>query len=257
MKCNATYKKKKKTYTCDAELHPHQLFCHVCGEPTSALKTDLSAKENLKISWKEHKEKYSETFSIGLFLTLAVYLPLIIISAIFWHNYWLTNLIMLFYVPLALIPFAMKDDYSVGNYFKSLKFYPQYWFFVLIAITYLFLLKVICTGFLLDIMVDPVLHIVRLIMVLYGVSCAYAAPFLIAEKMNPIKAIISSIKAGHETRWQLFFITVKITVINAIGALLLGIGLLYTLPFTYKTMRRYYIKMVEFELFKSPNPTLR
>ncbi|MCF7920015.1 MAG: hypothetical protein K9N06_08895 [Candidatus Cloacimonetes bacterium] len=258
MKCNGISRKNKKTGICGTALHPHQIYCHVCGLATPALKTDLSAKENIKLSWEFHKKNYQESFSLGLLLTLAVYIPLSILVALFWHDYWHTNLILLFYIPFALIPLAMRDDYSLKNYLRTLsKLYLPYLSFILVAEIYFFLLKVICDGYLLSFMVDPVLHIVRLIMVLYGITCAFAVPFLMADKkMNPIKAIILSIKAGHETRWQQFFTLVAVAFINLIGALCLLAGLLYTLPLSYKILRRYYQKMVGFELFTSSNPTL-
>lgn len=258
MKCKGTIKRDKKNEVCGNELHPHQIFCDVCGEPTPALKTDLSAKENFKYVWKEHRNSYQKNLSLGLFLTLVVFLPMAIIAWILWDNYLYTNITMLFIVPLAMIPFSMKEELSISEYFKHLKNYPVFLIFTALAIVYFFLLKVICTGYLLNMMVDAVLHIVRLIMVLYGLACAFSVPFLISgEKMNPFTAIANSIKAGHEPRWQLFFTLVQVALVNAIGAAFLLIGLLYTLPFSYKLMRRYYQKIVEYELFKSKNPTLK
>lgn len=242
---------------CGNELHSHQIFCQLCGQPTNALKTELSARVNIKAAYKRHKENYAETFPLGLFLTLAVYLPIAVIVYLFWNDYWLTNLILLYYIPFALVPFAMGDDFSLKNYFSALKFYPYYWNFTLLGVIYFFLLKVICTGFLLGIMVDPVLHIVRLIMVLYGLACAFSAPYLMSEKkMNPIKAIIVSTKAGFEPRWQIFFILVVSALIISMGYIALLAGLLFAIPLAYKIMRRYYLKMDKFELFKYKNPTL-
>ena len=253
----AETKKRGKTQYCNEQLHPHQIYCHVCGHATTALKIDLSAANNFSETWLNQKKKYSKSLGLGLLITLAFIIPIAILSYVFRENYWTTNLILLFLVPFTLIPFAQKDDLTVSKYLASIRFYPQFWLLTLIAEFYFFVLKVICTGYLLDIMVDPVLHIVRLIMVLYGIACVIPIPFLMVEKkIDPIRAIIFSIKAGHETRWQQFFISLQVLLINLFGAICLLAGLLVSLPLSYKLIRNYYLKMEEYELFISPNPTL-
>jgi hypothetical protein len=250
-------KKSNKTQYCNTELHEHQIYCHVCGEPTSALKTGLSAGSNFREVWEQHKKGYSQYLGLGLFLSLAVYIPIFILIYLFWGQYWLTNLVMLFSLPFALIPFAQKDDLTVKNYIAGLRHYPRFWVFVLLAELYFFVLKVICTGFLLDIMVDPVLHIVRLIMVIYGIVCAIPALNLSVEKkIKPHIAIYRSIIAGHETRWQQFFVAVQVLLINLAGCVCLFAGLLFTLPLSYRLIRNYYLRMHEYELFDLPNPVL-
>ncbi|MDP8220727.1 MAG: hypothetical protein P9X26_05240, partial [Candidatus Stygibacter frigidus] len=212
---------------------------------------------NFKNTWQKQKKEYTKYLGLGLFITLVFIIPIAILSYIFRNNYWITNLCLLFLVPFTLIPFALKEDLTFSNYAANIKYYPQFWLLTLIAILYFFALKVICTGYLLDIMVDSVLHIVRLIMVLYGIACVIPVPVLMVEKkIDPLRAIIYSIKAGHETRWQQFFTSIHIFLINLLGALCLMAGLLVSLPFTYVLIRNYYLKMEEYELFISPNPTL-
>ncbi|MCF7910921.1 MAG: hypothetical protein K9M99_00205 [Candidatus Cloacimonetes bacterium] len=262
MKCKGINKsetrKLGKTQYCNASLHPHQIYCHVCGHATPALKTDLAASQNFSSTWQEHKKEYTRSLGLGLFITLAFIIPLAILTYIFRGNYWITNLVVLLLTPFILVPFAQKEDIAFSGYLSNLKYYPQFLVLVLIAELYFFALKVICTGFLLDIMVDPVLHIVRLIMVLYGIACALPVPVLMVEKnLNPLKAIIISIKAGHETRWQQFFISLQILIANLAGALCLLAGLLVSVPLSYKLIRNYYLHMVEYELFVSPNPTVK
>ena len=122
----------------------------------------------------------------------------------------------------------------------------------MLNIIYFALLKIICTGYSLNIAVDPILHIVRLIMVLYWIAIIVPTPILmIRKKMNPISAIILSIKAGKETRWQQFFIAVFIFILNIVGTALVGLGLLVTIPLSYVLLERYYLQMDEFELFKT------
>ena len=251
-------KRLGKTQYCNETLHQHQIYCHVCGQATPALKTDLAASQNFSSTWQDHKKEYVKSLGLGSLLTLLFIIPLAILTYIFRDNYWITNLVVLLIAPFLLIPFAQKEDLTFSSYGSNLKYYPQFLLLVLIAEVYFFVLKVICTGFLLDIMVDPVLHIVRLIMVFYGIACALPVPVLMVEKkINPFKAIILSIKAGHETRWQQFFISIQILIANLAGAVCLLAGLLVSMPLSYKLIRNYYLQMEEYELFNSPNPILK
>lgn len=262
MKCKGIDKREtrrhSKTIYCNTELHPHQIFCHVCGHPTAALKTDLSARQNLKDTLKNRKNENSRHLMLGVVLSLFFYISAAIIIFFTLDNYLLTNLVLLITVPVLLVPFAQKGDLTFTTFKKVFfKFYPVYWVFVLMAEIYFFLLKVICAGYLLDIMIDPVLHIVRLIMVIYGIVCALPAILLIGEqKMCPFKALIVAIKSGYETRWQQFFTIFYVFVINAVGILALLAGLLVSLPLSYQLIRNYYLRMVDYELFISPNPRL-
>jgi len=112
-------------------------------------------------------------------------------------------------------------------------------------------MKIICTGYLLNIAIDPVLHIVRLVMVLYWIAIVVPAPVLMVRKsLNPIKAIIVSYKAGKETRWQQFFLAIRIVLVNVLGAAIVGLGLLVTIPLSYLQLEKYYSKMEEYELFE-------
>jgi len=68
--------------------------------------------------------------------------------------------------------------------------------------------------------------------------------------MNPIKAVVSCYKASAETRWQQFFIVFRLFVMNVIGAVFAGLGLLVTIPFSYILIEKYYKSLDEFELFE-------
>jgi len=263
MKCKGKIKGKTKNgrtemRVCNYELSEHDIFCPKCGEPTKALSGPLSAKENWKIAWQEFKPIKGKYLPFSIFIILTAFL--LTGLAVYFTNgkYWLQNAVLLFIVPLTLIPLSFESDFltrpfTVGDYFKSLKHYPKYFLFVLINIIYFLLLKIICDGFMLNIVIDPILHLVRFIMVLYWIAIVVPAPILmIRRKMNPFKAVVVAYKAGSETRWQQFYIALFAFLANLVGAVLLGLGLLVTIPFTYIILERYYRKMDEFELFE-PN----
>ena len=262
MKCKGKFKERTKggnlvTRTCNEKIEEHQIFCHKCGEPTDALSGPLSAKENLKQVWSEFKPVKAKFYPFSIFIILTAFL-LIGLAVYFTRgNYFQTNLALLFIVPFALIPLSFDENFisnhfTINMFFSKLKYYPIFFLFTLINIVYFALMKIICTGYSLNIAVDPVLHIVRLIMVLYWIAIIVPAPVLmIRKKMNPVKAIIVSYKAGKETRWQQFYIAVFVFVLNIVGVALIGLGLLVTIPLSYILIERYYLRMDEFELFKN------
>lgn len=262
MKCKGKIKErtgsgKLMTRFCNEKLEEHQIFCHKCGEPTEALSGPLSAKENLKQVWIEFKKVKAKFYPFSIFIILTAFL-LIGLAVYFTRgNYFQTNLALLIFVPFALIPLSFDENFisnhfTINMFFSKLKYYPIFFLFTLINIIYFALMKIICTGYSLNIAVDPILHIVRLIMVLYWIAIIVPTPILmIRKKMNPVSAIILSIKSGKETRWQQFFIAFIVFVLNIVGVLLIGLGLLVTIPLSFVLIERYYLRMDEFELFEN------
>jgi len=269
MKCSGMKKEKTKKgrkieVKCNTELDKHAIFCKVCGQPTGALSGPLSAKLNFQNVWDKFKSAKSQYYSFSIFMVLTSFL--LIGLGIFFSkdlaesikisHYLFTNLMLLILVPFTLIPFSFEEKFieypfKTSMYFNSLKYYPKFFLFVLVNILYFLLLKILCTGFILGITVDPILHPVRFILVLYWITITFPAVLLIVrKKMNPIKAVISCYKASAETRWQQFFIVFRLFVMNVIGAVFAGLGLLVTIPFSYILIEKYYQSLDEFELFE-------
>ena len=269
MKCRGRIKEKTKNgktieRTCNNKLEEHQIFCDKCGEPTGALSGPLSAKQNYKEIWKQFKKVKSKFYPFAIFIILTSYL-LIALEAVFGKtlaeavnidHYLLSNIIFLVIIPLALIPFGMKEKFmenpfSVKAYLKGLKNYPKYFLLTLVYILFFFVLKVLCAGFLLGISIDPILHPVRFILVLYWITIMLPSPILITRKnVNAFQAVVLCYKASMETRWQQFFLVLQIAGINVLGAALAGLGLLYSIPLSYVLVERYYQKLDEFRLFE-------
>jgi hypothetical protein len=246
---------KTRQYACNEQLAEHQIFCHKCGTSTKALNTDLSFSQNRRETWAEFTKIKAKYYTFAIFLIVIVF-SLLGLSIIYGSKYyWYNNLALLFIIPFALIPFSfppdfMKSPFKIKFFFSHLKYYPIFWFFTLMNILFYFFLKIICTGFLLNLATDPILHWVRLILAIYWIVIVMPAPLLIIRrKMNPIKAIIICYKAGSETRWQQFFVLLYLLAINFVGLLPFGLGLLVSIPFSYVLIERYYQKMEEYELF--------
>jgi len=301
MKCSGMKKEKTKNgkkieIKCNTELDKHAIFCKVCGRPTGALSGPLNAKKNYQKIWKEYKPITSKYYAFSIFLILTFFLMMglgiffrVDLAESFKMDLYLfTNLLLLVLVPFILIPFSFDENYTqnsftISMYFKALINYPKYFLLVLVNILYFLILKILCTGYLIGITVDPILHPVRFILVLYWITITFPSVFLIIRKnMNPIKAVMVCYKASAETRWQQFFIVFGLFIMNFIGAAIIvlglfiiniiiaaianqellgnyvliigfaiaGLGLLVSLPFTYILMEKYYQSLDEFELFE-------
>lgn len=268
MKCKGMKKEKTKNgkkivVKCNTELDQHAIFCPVCGEPSGALSGPLSANVNYKYVMNKFNLNKSKYYPFAIFMTLTSFM-LIGLGVFFSNNlaeslkidhYIFTNLMLLILVPFTLIPFSFEENFAeeaftISMYFKGLKYYPKFFLLVLINILYFLLLKILCTGYLLGITVDPILHPVRFILVLYWITITFPSVLLIIrKKMDPITAVIACYKASAETRWQQFFIVFRLFVMNIIGAALAGLGLLVTIPFSYILIEKYYQSLDEFELF--------
>ncbi|MCF7857712.1 MAG: hypothetical protein K9N07_00095 [Candidatus Cloacimonetes bacterium] len=263
LKSQKTKGGKKIDVKCNTELDQNAIFCKVCGQPTGALSGPLSARVNYQKVWKKFKTIKSQDYPFSIFMILTSFL-LLALGIIFRSDlaesfkldqYLFTNVMLLILVPLVLIPFGFNEKFTehpfkISFYLQALKFYPKYFLLVLLSILYFLLLKILCTGYLLGIKVDPILHPVRLILVLYWITITFPAVILIIRKqMNPLKAVIICYTASAETRWQQFFILIRIFIMNIIGAALAGLGLLVTIPFSYILIEKYYQSMDDFELF--------
>lgn len=248
---------------CNEKVKDHDFWCIYCGHPTGVVKTYLTAKQVIQSEWENFKAAKSKSYMFGILITL-VFLVLLggayafsingnLLQVSSFTKYLLNNLAYLIIIPLLLIPFRVASAlpgkfWSVGEYFKSLRDYPKYFVFTFINILYFFVLKYVCEG-------DPILHLVRLVMVMYWIAIVLPAPVIMQElHLNPIKAIIKAYHVGRETRWQLFFLWFLLAIINLAAIIPLGLGLLVTLPLTYRIIQRYYSKLVEFELVPEALP---
>ena len=262
MKCKGTLIEKKSFWQktakdCNNQLADHQIYCDKCGEPTKALSSGLSARQNWRETWQEFKKVKSSYYAFAIFMILCVFsfigLSVVLGARFFWYN----NLVLLFIAPLALLPFSfagefMEKPFTVRRYFQHAHNYPRYWLFVLINIVWFIFLKILCTGAFLNIATDPILHEVRLILVLYWIAIVLPVPSLMSRrKVNPFKAIYLSYKAGSETRWQQFFLVSLVFFANLAGLALAGLGLLVSIPLSYLVIDRYYLRMEEYELFET------
>jgi len=248
---NISGKKVKKQ--CGNELDSTAIFCPVCGKATNALKEELSGSKTFKQAWSEKGEIVKANFPGSIIFFLIPALAAVWALTMGADQYWLVNLIMLFIAPLAMLPFGRLDitqpaePEELGSIWKL---YPGYWLFTLLNIAFFMLIKILCTGFLLGVVTDPLLHFARLILVLHWVTIMLPAPKLMAEqKVNAFAVIKKCYVASAETRWQQFYLVLVLGALNMAGLLLAGIGALFTLPVTVLVISEYYKRLDNFKLF--------
>jgi hypothetical protein len=260
MKCKGRLKDKKVSKlkngsTCNAVLDDHAIFCSVCGTTTEALQNELSARKVFKGQIKDYREKgmkFSVPGILLMVLTLVLFYSVFFLTA---KMYYVTNLILLFLIPFMLIPFTFKwednrVEFSLSNYLSALRYYPLLWLFTLLNVVYYFLLKILCTGYLLTVATDPILHLVRLVLAIYWLAVIFPVPYIIInKKISLLRALKISYQAGAETRWQHFYLLLFVIFLNLVAIIPLGFGLIFTLPFSYQVIYKYSANMDQFELF--------
>lgn len=268
MKCKNLVKEKTNNgrtieRKCNNELSEKDIFCDVCGQATVALKTGLNAKVNFNEIRQEAKTVRSNYYKFNLFILIGIILPIAAVI-VFQKSlaeffgidlYLFQNLSMLFLVPFILIPFSFEAGFSkaaftVKNYFVGLKHYPTFFLFTAISILFFFVLKILCTGYLIGVTVDPILHPVRFVLVIYWIIIMFPAPLVIIRKeVNAFKAVKMCYVASAETRWQQLFTVSYVVGVNILGTLALGLGLLHTISLSYMIIEGYFARLDEYDLF--------
>jgi hypothetical protein len=235
---------------CKKVIEDDAVWCRECGTETGVVAERYSAAGTLREDWTTLRSTRSYPFAI--FYVLAILAPITVAAILTGHHYWLNNLVMLPLVPFALIPFAIplgNGRITIGDFTSHLRTYPRYLALTLIAEVYFFALKVICTGKpLFFFAADPILHLVRLVMVLYGLTIILPALSLL--EMGVGRALWTAYKGGADTRWQQFFILFLLALLNVVAAIPVGLGLLITVPFSFYTIRRYTERLSRFTSFK-------
>lgn len=73
-------------------------------------------------------------------------------------------------------------------------------------------------------------------------------PFFILDKdMGPVEALKAASEASEGKRWFLFLLILVLVLLNIAGALLLGIGLLFTIPITFLALALVYRRLTNTE----------
>jgi hypothetical protein len=231
---------------CNEKTAVHDIWCNKCNKQTDVLSNELSAIKSLRATWKNYTAIKGHNYPVGILTALTGWIPAIAIIWLLnfafpelpkWQSILISNLVWLFFVPVLLLPFAMvskKDDYvfSIKDLFASCGAYSKYLLFSLASVIFYLILFFVCKG-------DPILNLVWLVLVVYWLAIVFPVPILMERlKINTFTAIrLAYIKAG-DVRWNIFRMIIVLLV-----------GLVITLPFTWMAIRDYTDKLIEYEVF--------
>lgn len=235
---------------CNVQIDTKDLYCPKCRKKTQSIKENFTAWSIYKESFAEVKGKNSFSFSFNLAFAIITFLFL---AALATHNFFINypndiiryvveNLIFLFFVPILLVPFGIQNEIMEMGYNKDLRRYifrllPKYSRFVLANIFMFALFKFLCIG-------DPVLRLVRVILVLWWLAVLTPIPVLLTKyKKNIYKLTRLSIKGFEDLRWQMFTFVILIFISNVIMIIPLFLGYLRYGTLHYVAISKYVNKV--------------
>jgi len=215
---------------CKAKLENNSIYWNQCGIPTGFVKQHLSAFKTFGEVYNAYKGNMSKHFGISLIIFILSVLPVFTGLYLIKENfnqlspflfYAVSLVVLMIFVPFWIIPLSKKGNYlesssQLSDFFAFIKHYPSALFLCFLSVVYLLLLKVICQG-------DPILNLVHLVLIIYGLAIMLHVPSLVFEKkMSPLAALkMAYISGKHTIRWQNVFIVMILTLINVPGLLLI------------------------------------
>ncbi|MEA1972640.1 MAG: hypothetical protein U9N34_05030 [Candidatus Cloacimonadota bacterium] len=241
---------------CREKVDENEIYCHNCGQATELLDNELSAKKNFIKNLKYYKENFSKYLLLSSFWVFTQFFPLILALVWFHYNpisenifikYLINNIIILVIIPNMLVSFSAinNNDLSIKGYFTHYDIYPKMFLFTLVNVLYYAFIRLICTG-------DPILNIVWLILSIYWVAINIPTIYLLINRdLSVFKAIKLSYQAGKETRWQQFFLAFYLFLLNGLGFVVLGVGMIFTVPLIYIVILNYGEQIDRLSLFEN------
>ena len=92
--------------------------------------------------------------------------------------------------------------------------------------------------------------------IIFGIKYSFYRYLIIDQKLGPIEALKKSGEITMGSKWNLFFLGILLGLINFIGALALGVGLLVTLPITMMASVYVYRKLLDGSSVEHPAEAL-
>jgi hypothetical protein len=126
----------------------------------------------------------------------------------------------------------MINGWGNGNKALFDKYYPKFLFFILLIVLYFAFLKLICQG-------DPILNLVRLVLILWGLAIAFPVPMLI---INREESVFQSVKKGYIAGKYLRWHQINLIALS-----------LFNLPYLNDIFNVWYKKQEEFKLYERDN----
>ncbi len=240
---------------CNAQIKNSDLYCPKCRKKTQSIKENFLIWNALKDTFLEERENENYNFKFNLFFAGVIFIFLTLLGFHYfsfsysndWIRYFAENAIFLVLVPILLLPFGIQNIIMEIGYGKELnayifKIFPKYILFVLINIAIFALIKFLCIG-------DPVLRLVRVILVLWWLAVLLPMPVMINKyNLNLYKLFKLSLRAFEDLRWQMFFGYIFILMSHIAMILPIFLGYLRFSNVIYMAMNKYLEKVDENEI---------
>jgi hypothetical protein len=165
-------------------------------------------KKILGLAKNSYKSDKSQNFIVVaisslVLLTILYFTEYNFFSDTYWTNYIFLNLSLVFIAPLLILSSIGIN----GNPLALKKYYLKFVFFVLVIVLYLFILKLICQG-------DPILNLVRLVLICWGFAIIFPVPYLIFTRNESVlKSIARAYIAGKYMRWHQFMLCLIVSLV--------------------------------------------
>ncbi len=240
---------------CNTQINNSDIYCPKCRKKTQSIKENFRILSIFKESYQELKESKNYSFGFNLLYTAITVIFLALLAFHYfsfnysneWLRYTAENVIYLVFVPILLLPFGIQNVIMEIGYGKELKGYifkifPKYFLFVLVNIVIFALYKFVCMG-------DPVLRLVRVILVLWWLAVLLPIPVMLTKyHKNLYKLTRMSLKGFEDLRWQMFLGYILILGSNIVMILPLFLGYLKYGNLPYQAINKYVDKVDENEV---------
>ena len=240
---------------CNAQIKNSDLYCPKCRKKTQSIKENFLIWNTFKESYQEEISEKNYNFKFNLFFAGVIFIFILLLGFHYfsfdyssdWTRYLVENAIFLVFVPILLVPFGIQNVIMEIGYGKDLNGYilkilPKYFVFVLVNILIFSLFKFICIG-------DPVLRLIRVILVLWWLAVLVPMPVMLNKySLNLYKLFKLSLKGFEDLRWQMFFAYIIILIINILMIIPLFLGYLRYGSLPYHAINKYVEKVDENEI---------
>jgi len=256
--------------TCRGKIDDLSLYCTNCGEPSENHKKQFVIKDMLKKTDSTTPTAQLQLQIIGVVFAIIAIVFVInfkpmwisIAETAHWLKYIALNISMILLIPCIILPFRSKENGQAESpplrspnphdngraespplQSLPLRIYLNLVHFTFYMCLYFFVLKVVCQG-------DPILNLVRFIMVLWGLAIAFPVPYLLLHTDDRVETVIKKAYiAGKYLRWKQFYLCVYLGIYNALTVFTLFVKLPQTLSYTWEVMARWYRQQNKFNLY--------
>jgi len=236
---------------CAGVMEQIDTYCAHCGTPNPLFQESFCVLDVLKEAQKESRQApnyFGYFFCVGVMCLLAIFILTNISFGSEALHYCVLNVLYCLLIPLFIIPLSTLSQQQ--SLITAFRYYPKLVGVVFFFCLYLLFLKLICRG-------DPILNIVRFILILWGLAIIFPIPFLVFHDPDSVvKIIIKAYRAGKYLRWHQFFLGLVLALLNCGGAILLLIYFPKSMMYTGRVMSLWYQKQHEYRLFNRAQSTL-